>query len=387
MKICILDKKSFGIESIASAFQSLGHSVVIHKITLDDDRFSKSFEIFFEENINNFYDVVFTFNFFPVISNACKKYNVKYVSWVYDSPHVNLFSCSIINPCNYVFIFDHEQYAELANAGIQTVYYLPLAADVKDPVFCEQYACDVSFVGSLYNEPKHQMYDRHLSKISEYTRGYLEGIMAAQLNLHGVFILQNLLENNPAIVEDMQRSIEIKPNPDGVETPEYVYANYFLARKVATIQRMEYIGVVSQKFDMKVYTPGDLSEIPTAKNMGTVDYMTDMNKVFRLSKINLNITLPSIHTGIPLRAMDIMGAGGFLLTNYQTDFFGLFEPDVDYVYYTSLLDAVNKIEYYLEHEDERKAIAEHGKKTMEQFFTYQNQLKQIFEIVEEKSDV
>lgn len=371
MKICILDKKSFGIESIASAFQSLGHSVVIHKITLDDDRFSKSFEIFFEENINNFYDVVFTFNFFPVISNACKKYNAKYVSWVYDSPHVNLFSCSIINPCNYVFIFDHEQYAELANAGIQTVYYLPLAADVKDPVFCEQYACDVSFVGSLYNEPKHQMYDRHLSKISEYTRGYLEGIMAAQLNLHGVFILQNLLENNPAIVADMQRSIEIKPNPDGVETPEYVYANYFLARKVTEMERLALTGRLLDVCNFHLHTHAH----------NPVDYYDDMPRVFASSKINVNITLRSIKTGIPLRAFDIMGCGGFLLSNFQSEYLDFFVPGEDFVYYENIDDAISKVQYYLAHDKEREQIAANAKGKIKDGHTFLHRAKIITEVV------
>ena len=77
--------------------------------------------------------------------------------------------------------------------------------------------------------------------------------------------------------------------------------------------------------------------------MGTVDYSTDMNKVFKLSKINLNITLPSIRSGIPLRALDIMGAGGFLLTDYRMDFSDVIEPGIDMVCYTSIEDAVSKI--------------------------------------------
>ena len=94
--------------------------------------------------------------------------------------------------------------------------------------------------------------------------------------------------------------------------------------------------------------------------MGPVAYETDMNKVFRLSKINLNITLPSIHTGIPLRAMDILGNGGFLLTNYQEDLLEFFEPGVDFVYYSSVPEAIELIGYYLHHEEERKQIAENA---------------------------
>lgn len=52
------------------------------------------------------------------------------------------------------------------------------------------------------------------------------------------------------------------------------------------------------------------------KKRGYIDYMKEMPVMFANSKVNLNITLRNIRTGIPLRALDIMGAGGFLLTNY-----------------------------------------------------------------------
>ena len=144
---------------------------------------------------------------------------------------------------------------------------------------------------------------------------------------------------------------------------------------------MKFIDEISKRFDMKVYTPGDLSGIKTVKSMGTVDYKTDMNKVFKLSKINLNITLPSIRTGIPLRAMDIMGAGGFLLSNWQKDFDGLFENGVDYSAYTSLNEAMYLIDYYLNHEEERAEIAQKAKKKMREGFDYVQLLEQMMEIV------
>ena len=70
---------------------------------------------------------------------------------------------------------------------------------------------------------------------------------------------------------------------------------------------------------MKNPTP----ELPNVINMGSVDYYDMMPYVFKCSDINLNITLRSIKTGIPLRAMDIMGAGGFLMSNYQVDLTGI----------------------------------------------------------------
>ena len=65
---------------------------------------------------------------------------------------------------------------------------------------------------------------------------------------------------------------------------------------------------------------------------------------------------------MPLRAIDIMGAGGFLLTNYQSDFLKDFVPGEDMGMYDSVEDCISKCEYYLKHEDERKSIALNGYK-------------------------
>ena len=55
--------------------------------------------------------------------------------------------------------------------------------------------------------------------------------------------------------------------------------------------------------------------------------------------------------------MDIMGSGGFLLTNYQEDFLDDFQPGEDLVFYESEDDFLGKITYYLSHDAERRQIA------------------------------
>lgn len=69
------------------------------------------------------------------------------------------------------------------------------------------------------------------------------------------------------------------------------------------------------------------------------------------------MSLRSIKTGIPLRAFDIMGAGGFLLSNYQTDFFDIFIPGDDFAFYDSQSDLLDKIHYYLHNDHERMQMA------------------------------
>ena len=85
--------------------------------------------------------------------------------------------------------------------------------------------------------------------------------------------------------------------------------------------------------------------------------------------------------GIPLRAMDIMGAGGFLLTNYQKDFDRHFTAGEDYVYYDSPEDMMNKIDYYLLNPWARNKIALSGQQKVCSEHTYKRRFEYIFSFV------
>ena len=120
---------------------------------------------------------------------------------------------------------------------------------------------------------------------------------------------------------------------------------------------------------------------PGIDNRGFVNYYTEMPYVFALSKVNLKITLRSIQKGIPLRCFDILGCGGFLVTNYQEDFNRFFVPGEDYVYYEDRKDLVNKIGWYLREDDRRQAIAESGRRKVLQDHTFDVRVRQILQVL------
>jgi spore maturation protein CgeB len=97
--------------------------------------------------------------------------------------------------------------------------------------------------------------------------------------------------------------------------------------------------------------------------------------------VNLNISLKSIYTGIPLRAFDIMGCGGFLISDFQQDFAEYFVADEDYVFYTTQDDLMSKIDYYLEHEEIRERIARNGYEKVKAAHTYDHRVSQILEMI------
>lgn len=385
MRILFIDWPCFGKVDVQFTLEQAGHEFVTFFHDGYQDRINPDFDKAFKDFVgDNTFDFCFSFNFFPIVSNNCKDLDIKYVSVIYDSPYVMLYSYALINANNYVFMFDKQEYLKLKKGGINTVYYctLPVNASIIDYLMQKPYdknklSADVSFVGSLYNED-HNFFER-LENLDDYTKGYLNGIMEAQLKIQGYNFIEDVLTQD--ILTALEKACPYTPNALGVETPSYIYANYFIDRKLTSIERQRLLASTAAHCNLKVYTLDKNAVIPNAANMGAVDYYSEMPYVFANSKINLNISLRSIQSGIPLRAMDIMGAGGFLLSNFQEDFLDCFIPDEDFVYYESEDDLNNKIDYYLSHEKERKEIALNGHKKVAQNHSFEKFFNHIFDIV------
>ena len=79
-----------------------------------------------------------------------------------------------------------------------------------------------------------------------------------------------------------------------------------------------------------------------------------------------------------MRALDIMGCGGFLLTNLQPEISEYFKDGKDVVMYKSLEEAVDKACYYLAHDDERKNIARNGYKVVSDGFRFEDRIHNMF---------
>ena len=103
--------------------------------------------------------------------------------------------------------------------------------------------------------------------------------------------------------------------------------------------------------------------------------------LFQHSKINLNITLKTIQTGIPLRAWDILGCSGFLLTNFQQELCDFFIPGEDFVYYESPPDAIEKAAYFLSHDRERQEIAHNAFEKIAASHTFHHRVQSMFDII------
>jgi len=78
------------------------------------------------------------------------------------------------------------------------------------------------------------------------------------------------------------------------------------------------------------------------------------------------------------RDFEVPGCGGFLLTGGAEDFQEYFRPGKEVVCYSTLGDLIEKVRYYLAHEEERKAIAEAGAARVRREHTYVHRFSDIF---------
>ncbi|MBQ8945586.1 MAG: DUF3880 domain-containing protein [Lachnospiraceae bacterium] len=55
---------------------------------------------------------------------------IRYISWIYDSPAFDLYSPTILNDVNRIFVFDRGVSDMFQAQGITTVFHMPLGVYV-----------------------------------------------------------------------------------------------------------------------------------------------------------------------------------------------------------------------------------------------------------------
>lgn len=376
---------------IAEVFQQMGFTVHEVLLELTDKQAAPAEKLcavsaVLEKHTPEF---VFSINYFPFLSELCERIGLSYVCLSVDSPVPELFSRTLKNGCNRIFLFDYAQYETFSPENPDCIFYLPLATNTArwdallsplkedTPV---SYTDEISFVGSLYHE-KSPLTLLKPSPLSEQDTGYMDGLIAAQLQVSGAVLLEDALSE-----EWIAHVKQCFPNFPKVAEPfadpdRYLAANLFLGYRAAETERVRTLNALAEQFPITLYTRSDPSLLRNVICRGGVSTHTMMPRIFRNSKINLNITLKSIQTGIPLRVWDILGCGGFLLTNYQAEIPEYLQPGRDLDCYENLSELHDKVQYYLTHEDIRREIAYNGYRRVAEQHTWVHRIVAMLKVL------
>ncbi|MCI9209849.1 MAG: glycosyltransferase [Eubacterium sp.] len=385
MRILVYQWKAYNYADICEAFTNLGYEYV----TLEQDLSNYDEDPEFEEKLAQVIrkescGMVFTVNYFALITGVCAREGIPYVVWTCDNPLISMYHQNVFHPCNYFFTFDKTNCLEFQGMGVEHIWYLPLAVNTERVGYllnnCSDlfaYENDIAFVGSLYER---NSYDRMRPELPEYLRGYFDAAIWAQQCVNGGNILEEML--TVPVLEQLERYFKLEKSKDSFSDLGLIFATTVLGFKTAEQQRRRALTELSKRYRVSIYSNSDTRDLLRVRYGGSLDYWSEMPKVFAASKINLNFTIPNIKSGLPLRIWDVLGSGGFLMTNFQAEIPYYFKHREDLVCFESIDELTELCGYYLKHEDARRQIAENGYRKVRAHHTYEQRIAQMMEILQ-----
>lgn len=204
---------------LIAVLEELGHSVeeMTEEMTNKNISAAEQLAIISGALKKKTYDMVFSINFFPIVSEVCNIFKTFYVCWIVDAPVLELYSWSIRNECNRIFLFDYALYEEFSAENPQGIFYLPLGANYErlDRLIAgitqedrKKYASEISFIGSLYTEKC--PYNR-LKEDGSYLKGYLDGLIEAQMKVYGYNFLEECISDT--VLENFKIRLNVPLHP------------------------------------------------------------------------------------------------------------------------------------------------------------------------------
>lgn len=391
MKILFYRYGSICEPDIIAALTSLDIEVLEEKSEIHDKHLSDSERL---KNVNILLSThkpafVFSINFFPVIADLCSIHKILYLSWSVDCPVMNYFSKSILHTTNRIFLFDFEQYQLFQPYNPDCIFHLPLSAAVTrfnhtihsiTPAQRDMYSSDISFIGSLYSEKNHLR--KFLDKLSPYAQGYIDALTDSALQIYGCNIIEDAITDALLSEFETAGALPKQFSSDSYlkNASKYAIAHQYIGYHIAERERIRTLNQLASHFKVDLYTASDCSPLINVRTHNPIESMVEMPKAFHLSKINLNMTIKPIKSGLPLRVFDIMGCGGFLMTNYQTELSNYFDVGVDVECYASSEELIDKCTYYLSHDSIRKKIAVNGYEKICKYHTLEHRLAEMIKL-------
>jgi len=295
------------------------------------------------------------------------------LTWCLDDP--NCFIKENFGQNDFVFTWDKWYIKNLQDMQAKSVDFFPYVADLDlvDSSFQERFRSPVSYIGQVKSftpdewglDDKTAELVKHAAKLKAFQpqHDYKTLIMEYQADF-GVSIIQSLSDALPQFVR---------------------YSIYITANALRRIWLLE----AALPFGLKIYGNDDWLDLLKDNPLldcyaGPADPERDVPHIFASSQINLNIHSLQALTSLNQRDFNCPVSGGFLLTDWVEDADDFFKPNEEMVFYNGRDDLRNKIEYYLEHSDERQAIINRGRARVLSEHTYAARAPKVLETLKNR---
>jgi spore maturation protein CgeB len=289
---------------------------------------------------------------------------IPYVSWFTDTPRMILFNRAVhTSHYSVAATWERGYIKHLEALGFEHVYYMPHAIDPElfngEPT--DAFDRDLAFVGISMIALARDAFEK-LNAAAPQVREAIDRDMTEGRITRATFVdgVEAILD--PALLEQCtttdRRNVTL-------------YAHYELTRR----QRHD---LVTRMASFGIEVRGDPDWLQVTPNVGGgVGYFDDLAPFYRRTAVNLNSTSLQMMSAVNQRVFDCPAAGGFLITDAQSDLEELFDLDSEVVTYRDLDELADKVAYYLKHPDERKAIVRRAQRRIAAHHTHRNRLESL----------
>ncbi len=344
--------------------------------------------------------VLFDINFSGATQKLATTLGIAYVAHVWDvwagSPaHPPRMEHFVPGELDYAFTFSRSQVPVFRRFGVHHAEHLHACADLAtfrpvalSPDERARCAADISF----YATPG-------LSDPSNGYRTYGDQFRKALASAGGA--QKPLLEKSLAVVEravaeqekdlfryrlpEILRRVEAEEGVFFVSrdaTPRRETVVVHLSLEISARQRIEAARTLAP-LGIAVWGPDEWKQVtgPGVAWKGPADFTKDLPLIASGSKVNLNV--PKCHAldAVNPRVFEVMACGGFLMTSPFEEGVLPFVDGEDLVVFRSREELREKAAWYLEHEEERRRIAESGMKKVRAAHGFEHRARRIADVL------
>lgn len=311
-----------------------------------------------------------------VLHGLLEKNRIIHVNWSVDDPFFEeIILTKKFRPSRLRidFVSDKGYVQPMIERGYNA-RFLPLAADPKwfhpQPAGQEIYDHDVIFAGNSYL--------RQMDDLLKIAPGFIETLAP--------FLGDIVRRYHDDVEYDVEGHIAKKIK--NISLPDHLTFEkaLFIAKHAAGyLGRKQIVLALAKRYpSFKVFGEnGWLRELPKER-IGTAKYYDSLCGTYHRAKITVDINRMVIRNGCTQRAFDVPASGAFVITSSKPvvhDLFATNGADKEMVVFKSQSELCDLIDYYLAHEDERRAIAERGMKKVLAGHTYDHRIAAMFSAV------
>lgn len=295
---------------------------------------------------------------------------IPYVSWFTDTPRMILYERVV--HCSYYTVaatWERAYEPHLRNLGFQHVFFMPHATDPF--LFRGTPACipdrPVAFVGTSMIKQAEEAWDVLEESVDLFDAvrcAFEEGRVTRGSFARGVetIIDAELLSRCDA---RQRRHVELCIVYEGTRRMREA-----LVRALAPIN---------------IEVRGDAEWGRIHGNVdGDLNYFKDLAPYYRSTAVNVNVTSLQMFTSVNQRVFDCPAAGGFLITDAQSDLYELFEVGTEAVTYDTFEELADKTRHFLRRPDLRRAVIEKAQRRIAAQHTHAHRLQSLEAFLKER---